>query len=211
MIQTLVCPVCKQRLDRQPSAHVCVRCGASYPEIDAIPILIQPNESDFTRLEREYWNARFEKEGDVSRLRAMYQSADSFDDDWGLLSYAKRIVAETPPGSSILEIGTGLGSTAIPLALSHHYEVVVTDLAVVSLAINRESVSPIAGQSRIQYYAAEADHLPFESSAFDTVLVHSALHHLPAPVERCVKWCGASALAAYLSLGTSRIAAFFNR
>ena len=111
----------------------------------------------------------------------MYQSVDSFDDDWGLVGYAKNIIAETPPGSSILEIGTGLESRAIPLALSYDYEAVVTDLAVVSLAINRESVSPIGGQSRIQYYVADADHLPFEDGAFDIVLLHAALHHLSAP------------------------------
>ena len=63
MIQTVVCPACKHRLDRQPNAHACISCGVSYLEIDAIPILILPNESDLTRREREYWNARFEKEG----------------------------------------------------------------------------------------------------------------------------------------------------
>ena len=185
MMVSLTCPQCKQQLVYAAYEYWCSRCLASYCENDGIPILLPPDEGESCRREREYWNARFVREGDVSRLRAMYGCADFFDDDWGLLDYMKRIIAGGRPASKVLEIGAGLGSQAIPLALLHGYSVAVTDVAVSSLTINREAVSSLAGASRIQYYVADAQYLPFADGEFDVVLLHAALHHLPAP-ERAI-------------------------
>jgi SAM-dependent methyltransferase len=176
----LICPGCKQPLEREAQGFSCLRCGAIYPEIAGIPILLPPNESTFKSLEREYWDKRHAKESEIAALQAVYAAAN-FSDDWDTLSYMQELMATIPPPATVLEVGAGLSSQGIPLALAHGYEVVVTDIAVASLAANRQAVAAITASPSLTYYAVDADYLPFAEESFDIVLLHATLHHLPTP------------------------------
>jgi SAM-dependent methyltransferase len=177
----LICPRCRHPLARAADAHTCSGCGGIYRDTDGIAVLLAADQSRVTRLEREYWDQRFAQEADLAPLRRLYESPAFFDDDWGLHRYHRRILRTVGRGASVLEIGAGLGSHAIALALHHAFTAVVTDVAVAGLARNRQAVEAIGRPAAIEYYAAEADHLPFEDGGFDVVLLHAALHHLAAP------------------------------
>lgn len=193
MSRRLICPRCRHALERAAGAHACRGCGAAYHDRDGIAVLLAAEQPRVTQLEREYWDQRFGQQSDLSPLLRLYESPAFFDDDWGLHRYHRRVLAAVGPGATILEIGAGVGSHAIALALHHGFSAVVTDVAVAGLARNREAVAALGKPAAIEYYAAEADHLPFPDNAFDVVLLHAALHHLPAPrsavreMARCVR------------------------
>ncbi len=148
---------------------------------------------EFKRLEREYWDGRFAKESDVAQLQRMYERATSYDDSWGILDYMQRVVDTLPARAAVLEIGAGLGAQSIPLALHHGHAVIVTDIALQSLAANRAAAERISAGADLSYEVADADHLPFADNTFDLVLMHATLHHLPQPgvavaeMIRCLK------------------------
>lgn len=152
----------------------------------------ETHRNELARLEREYWNERFRKDGNPADLRGPYSSSDFFRDDWGLLAYVERILAGVAPGR-ILEVGTGLGSQAIPLALHHGFGAVVTDVAIEALRLNRRAAVEIRPEAPIDYTVADADRLPFADASFDVVLLHAALHHLARPraaieeMARCLR------------------------
>ena len=189
----LVCPVCKKNLIRLENSYSCDDCHHSYHEVKGIPVFLPQNEERFKQLEREYWDQRFAGEGDLSGLQALYERPDFLSDEWGILEYMKRIVREFPDSATLLEIGAGVGSQAIPLALSYNYSTVITDISVASLDLNRQAVSSLSLESNIEYYAVDGDYLPFQDNTFDIVLTHATLHHLPTPqktvseMARCVR------------------------
>lgn len=189
----LVCPSCRSALAPVAGGHRCASCAHEYRDVEGIPILLPTTERALPRSEREYWDARFAAEGDAKQLAAAYAAPDFFADAWGLLAYVERILERMPRGSRILEIGTGLGSQAIPLALHHGFRAVVTDVSACALALNRDALAALGGSPAVEYHVADADHLPYEDGSFDVVLLHAALHHLPEPrsalreASRCLR------------------------
>jgi SAM-dependent methyltransferase len=179
----LLCPQCRGTLATTAGAHRCESCGERYAWSEGIPLLLRPGRGDLARLEQEYWDERFAAEGNPAALRATYAKRDYFRDDWGLLAYVERVAEAAPRGATVLEIGTGIESRAAPLALHHGFTAVLTDVAVRSLSVNREALETMRENAAIEYYAADASSLPFESASFDVILLHAALHHLEKPRE----------------------------
>jgi ubiquinone/menaquinone biosynthesis C-methylase UbiE/uncharacterized protein YbaR (Trm112 family) len=193
----LVCPMCKKTMTHSSHGFTCSTCDATYPEFDGIPVMLLPGAEAFKQAEFDYWNQRFVQEGNVAQLSKMYRDVDFTNDVWGITSYMKRVTALVPEGAVVLEVGAGLGSQVIPLTIRDNYSAVITDFAVSSLLVNRDAVDNcgVNGEvtSRIKYYAADADHLPFESDSIDAVVLHATLHHLPNPqktireIARCIR------------------------
>ena len=180
MARRLRCPSCRQTLTAAGAAHTCSGCGASYGAVDGIPLLLVPDALPMVRAEREYWDQRFAQQVSAADLQRFYGAPDFADDAWGWHRYHRRIAAAVAPGATVLEVGAGVGAQAIALALHRGFAAVVTDVSASGLALNRQAADAIGGGA-IEYYAAEADRLPFDDGEFDVVLLHAALHHLPAP------------------------------
>lgn len=141
----------------------------------------QVDNSDFKHQEQIYWNRRFEQETDLLDLERIYKSMIYFEDNWGISHYMNHILANYPPRTRVLEVGAGLVSQAVPLALFHGYPIVITDISMASLLANRKVVQKMNPRASVGYSVADADNLPFNNGAFDVVLTHATLHHLPDP------------------------------
>jgi len=140
--------------------------------------------ASFKELERQYWNRRFLRESDdPAQLQRRYSSMATLGDPWGITSYLENVIAIAPPSSLILEVGAGVNSQAIGLALFREFSVVVSDLSVECLVANHHAVLGLNSTAAISYTAADGENLPFSDSSFDIVLVHATLHHVPTP--RC--------------------------
>jgi SAM-dependent methyltransferase len=193
MFIPLSCPACREPLAETTSGYRCTGCDAHYAVKEGIPVLLRASDDGLATLEREYWNERFARDADHADLHRLYGDADFVHDDWGLLAYLDRVRTMLPPGSTILEVGTGLGSCAIPLALHHAVRAVVTDVAERALVLNRRVAADLSADASVEYYAADALHLPFADAVFDAVMTHAALHHLEQPgdavreMARCLR------------------------
>jgi ubiquinone/menaquinone biosynthesis C-methylase UbiE len=137
-------------------------------------------KSTFKQLEREYWNRRGEIEGNATQLQRRYENTNIFEDPWGILNYLK-LVAKEPAGSRVLEVGAGLGSQAIPLALSCGYYATITDISTSCMVANQQAILNTPTTTDINFSVADADSLPFPDASFDIVMTHATLHHLPVP------------------------------
>ena len=81
----------------------------------------------------------------------------------------------------VLDIATGPGYIAEAFAAVAR-EVVGVDLTEAMLAIGKERTKE-RGVTNVSFRAADAEHLPFESAAFDVVVCRLALHHLLKPLD----------------------------
>jgi SAM-dependent methyltransferase len=88
-----------------------------------------------------------------------------------------------PAGSSVLEIGCGIGAQTVPLAAnSPGARVVSVDLALDSLAAARARLNG-AGLANVRLGRADLFALPFRAASFDHVFVCFVLEHLARPGE----------------------------
>ncbi len=193
-----ICPSCGGALSAAPLR--CAECAAVYPSEEGIPILLRADIAELVRRERVYWNERFRRDGSVEVMQAFFAGARTLRDEWGLRSYLAKLLAALPPRARVLEVACGVGSQAAPLALYHGCEAVLTDVAEVGLALNRDAAKLIDADVAIECYVADAGNLPFADATFDAVLIHAGLHHLVEPAQafaemsRCLRPGGVVAL-----------------
>ena len=119
-----------------------------------------------------------------------YMQKRTGDDD-----HLKRIISSINifPQSKILDLGTGSGYLAFPIAkINNDSEIIGLDIAVKTLIQNREKTfqMELTNLSFVDYNGVE---FPFESNTFDYVVTRYALHHFPnidktfAEIGRVVK------------------------
>jgi ubiquinone/menaquinone biosynthesis C-methylase UbiE len=88
-----------------------------------------------------------------------------------------------PPGSSVLEVGCGVGAQTVTLARrSPDAQFTSIDLSAVSLAEARHRVER-AGLTNVEFRQADIFALPFNTESFDHVFVCFVLEHLSRPLE----------------------------
>lgn len=81
--------------------------------------------------------------------------------------------------SRILDLGTGSGYLAFPIAkISNDSEVIGLDIAIKTLAQNREKTS-LMELPNLSFVDYDGINLPFENNVFDYVVTRYALHHFP--------------------------------
>lgn len=88
-----------------------------------------------------------------------------------------------PAGSTVLEVGCGIGAQTVTLAArSPQARFTSVDISAESLAEARARVHR-AGHANVDFVQADIFALPFDAEAFDHVFVCFVLEHLARPVE----------------------------
>lgn len=144
---------------------------------------------------------------DLKEQEIIEKARNGFDEDFAKKNYMqkrtgddqhlKRIISSLNilPQSKILDLGTGSGYLAFPIAkINNDSEIIGLDIAVKTLIRNREKAfqMELANLSFVDYDGID---FPFESNTFDYVITRYALHHFPnidktfAEISRVVK-CG---------------------
>ncbi|HEX7263499.1 MAG TPA: methyltransferase domain-containing protein [Candidatus Dormibacteraeota bacterium] len=87
------------------------------------------------------------------------------------------------PGSTVLEVGCGVGAQTVTLAQrSPHARFTSIDISPVSLTEAKRRVE-LAGLTNVEFRQADIFALPFEAHSFDHVFVCFVLEHLAQPLE----------------------------
>lgn len=83
-------------------------------------------------------------------------------------------------GMKVLDLGTGTGYLAFPLAQRYKLtEIVGLDIVETALERNRERAKK-EGLSNLEFVSYDGISFPFENATFDLVITRYALHHFPA-------------------------------
>jgi uncharacterized protein YbaR (Trm112 family) len=159
-VDILRCPRCDEKLSAAPSELSCESCGARYPVVDGIPILLPPDLDDLQR-----------------RYLANYESVAGADMDTSLepLREARhaslRKFIGNVSGKRILDIGA---SDASFLRSLDHGQGVALDIALPYL-------KTIPSASNLISVCGDAEHLPFARNTFDVILITDVLEHVLNP------------------------------
>ena len=123
------------------------------------------------------------EENDVARCCASFYEkpvvsqlmGDSFHP--GGLALSRRLFEQLalPPGSRVLDLACGAGTTAIDLATKYDVNLVGVDFSHRNLALGRERGEALVDGGRLEFVHAQASALPFESGTFDAVLCECAV------------------------------------
>ena len=83
------------------------------------------------------------------------------------------------PGKNILDLGTGTGYLAFPIAkLDKSYSIIGIDI--VKETISRNNNEAIKkGLENLQFVVYDGIELPFEDNSFDIIISRYAIHHFP--------------------------------
>jgi len=158
----LQCPRCDAKtLVNGVEAITCSSCSASYPLRDGIPQLLK-DPSLFTQLEA----IDYDDHHNIDETRREKVAAD-----WKVV-----FDRHNPVYGDVLEIGSGTGQLTWGLANRFPFQSVsACDISTRFLlqAANVVGDAPVP----VNYYACDANHMPFQENSFDLVVGHSVLHH----------------------------------
>ena len=161
-IEILQCPRCTTgKLSQKQQSLYCLSCKASYPVRDGIPQVLH-DPSLFTQLEA----IDYDEHHNIDATRR-----EKVASDWKLVFDRHK-----PVFGDVLEIGSGTGQLTWGLANRFQFKSVsACDISTRFLlqAANVVGESP----APVNYYACDANHLPFKENSFDLVVGHSVLHH----------------------------------
>jgi ubiquinone/menaquinone biosynthesis C-methylase UbiE len=88
-----------------------------------------------------------------------------------------------PDGSTVLEVGCGVGAQTVTLAQrSPGARFVSVDISAESIAEAKRKAD-LAGIKNVEFQQADIFHLPFKAASFDHVFVCFVLEHLSQPAE----------------------------
>src|SRR6266550_6631913 len=88
-----------------------------------------------------------------------------------------------PPGSTVLEVGCGVGAQTLTLARrSPDAGFTSIDVSAASIAEARQKIA-LTGLTNVEFQQADIFALPFAAESFDHVFVCFVLEHLSRPVE----------------------------
>ena len=96
-------------------------------------------------------------------------------------SLARRVAAETPPSSDVLEVAPGPGYFAIELAKLGGYQVTGLDISHTFIEIARKNATK-AGVN-VDFRHGNASHMPFGDQSFDFLLCRAAFKNFSQPVR----------------------------
>src|SRR5712664_1579100 len=163
LLEILVCPNCKCRLNMDGNAFTCSACRANYPLLRGIPRFVpeQAYVGSFGFQWTKHAHTQLDRNG-------TYYSEKNF-----------REILEIEPakirGKLVLDAGCGMGRYA-ELASRYGARVIGVDLsrAVESAATN------LRARSNVQILQGDLMNLPFAEGTFDFIYSIGVLHHTPS-------------------------------
>jgi ubiquinone/menaquinone biosynthesis C-methylase UbiE/uncharacterized protein YbaR (Trm112 family) len=170
LVEILRCPL---HVDAGPLAPVgsgaglsCRRCGAVYPVVDGIPVMLTPTQEAGLPREQERlrWDEKAETYDDTRAGERVYQA--------GIDAAVRFLIPEE--GSLVLDAACGTGLT-LPAYRNPSVRVVALDLSLESLRRARaRAVGPW-----VAFVQGDLAALPFAPDRFDRILCANALQNLP--------------------------------
>jgi len=158
----LACPACRAPL-RSDEELSCPACGASYPIVNGIPVLLPQTGQEDTLGVAELYH-------DVA---SDYDHVFSHHVVEHYLTRRSRLVRGLAAQGLLLDVGCGTGILAERLQRTG-YEVAGLDLAPAMLEeATRRGLRHV--------YAAQSTAMPFEDHTFDLAITVATLHHLETP------------------------------
>ena len=175
MIDQLCCPVCKQEIRLTNDQLVCqnLECGASFPVVDRVPVLINESNSLFSISDfQKNGNAPIQLQGGKKIVRTLQKLVPGIS-----LNYkAKRnylklrsMLLSQNSSARVLVIGSGILGQGMDVLVNHSsLQIVNSD---VSFSPNTMLIS-------------DAHDIAFKDETFDAVIVQAVLEHVIDP-DRC--------------------------
>ena len=151
-----------------PSGELrCARCGAGYPVIDGIPVLLAPRAlaDEFRRTEAKQWDDQASAYEETRSRDLVYMA--------GVLAAVRNLRIRA--GDRVLDAGCGTGFTVREYHRSG-VETVALDLSLDSLRQLRRCLPEANG---VHLVCGDLTTLPFAGDVFDRVVCANALQHLP--------------------------------
>ncbi len=100
-------------------------------------------------------------------------------------------LADLRPGQRVLEVGCGVGTTAIDIARRFDCHVTAIDIDNVMLDRARTNVRAAGLDAKITVMAADVETLPFDDQEFDRVIIEAVLSFVDQPraVQQVLRVC----------------------
>jgi len=168
----LRCPACRGELDVDRDTVSCVdaSCGAVFPVVEGVPVLIDDRRGMFRRADvvaemRDAMRRFRARGGPADVVRSLTPSLESDRRMRPVLERLRTALAERSPAPRVLLLGgNGLDAS-------------VASLRSAGAELARTDVVPGPGSD----FLADPNNLPFPDGAFDAVIVHRVLNRLPDP------------------------------
>jgi len=179
----LLCPNCSHRIEKRKEVFFCEGCGAIYPLVNNIPVLIKSLDK------RKLMEARYHSS--VSNIYKELHQLRSYRNIYYHLQSLKPIL-ELGSNVRVLELGCGIGYDTTFL-LKKGQTVVATDIAIGQVLEAKKELVKKGLVKNAHFYAADAERIPFADESFNATLITAALHHLEHPakalseMKRCTK------------------------
>ena len=163
-IEILQCPACqKSGLESSADQLRCTGCGFEYDMSFGIPVLLT-DKTLATQLEKIDYDDHHNIDDDRRQKVC---------DDWKLVFDEHHVTY-----GNVLEIGSGTGQLTWGLARKLPFKnVYASDISWKFLDGVKSNLLNQASDKHVQYYACDANNLPFKANSFDLVVGHSVLHH----------------------------------
>ena len=151
---------------------MCNACGAAYPLANGILDLRSSALDAHKQRQNEFFSDEADGyERDVVNA-PFYQALDALT--------VERWARQLPPGSLVLDIGSGTGRVAIAIARLGH-RVIAMDLTAPLLERARQKAMDAGVAGNITFVLADAEALPIADDSLDAAVAHGVLHHLEDP------------------------------
>jgi ubiquinone/menaquinone biosynthesis C-methylase UbiE len=163
----LACPRCRGSLAAHQERLACASCGATYGQVDGIPILVEAL-TEQQHGQRSYFDAEFQR----------YQTYTV--ENWRR-SFIQRIfpaIGIPNSGAAYLDVGVGgLGATVIEAARLGS-QAVGCDLSLSGIRSASRFAREQGVAARTKFVVCAAERLPFEDATFDCASAVAVLEHL---------------------------------
>jgi ubiquinone/menaquinone biosynthesis C-methylase UbiE/uncharacterized protein YbaR (Trm112 family) len=178
-LQGLVCPLCRGFLAEDTAADSlrCSGCGAEYPLVDAIPVVVPHDLVDATAQQAAFFDQE-DAEFETSRPHGTPPLYGRLLDEKFRRGVSE--LASLLKGSRALVVCGGSGMDAEFLARAGA-SVVTSDISLGAARRARERAARYGFE--LEVVVADATRLPFADGTFNVVYVHDGLHHLEQPLE----------------------------
>jgi SAM-dependent methyltransferase len=164
----LACPRCRHALEHSGEVVKCSGCGASYPLVESVPVLLGSDLSDQHRHQRGYFDAEFSRYAEY-RL-----------ENWRM-SFIERIfgaVGVLDGEEPYLDVGVGGSGATIIEAARRGVEAVGCDLSVPGVVSAHRFAVEQGVESLARFVVCTAENLPFSDAIFGSASAVAVLEHL---------------------------------